>query len=88
MQKLTAAVVLCLLASACATPQQAAGTTTGAVGGAIVGGPVGAVVGGAAGAIIAAPGGPLSPPPGLCFVRDRHGHILYYAPNRPRVRPC
>jgi hypothetical protein len=79
-------ILICLSASACATPQQSAGTATGAVGGAIVGGPVGAVVGGVAGAAVAAPGGPLDP--GYCYVRDRGGNILYYRSGRPRLRRC
>jgi uncharacterized membrane protein len=52
---ITALVALGL--SACATRQQAATTTTGAVAGAVVGGPVGAVVGAGAGAVVGAPGG-------------------------------
>jgi hypothetical protein len=51
--------VACLLLAACSSPQQALGTTAGAVGGAVVGGPVGAVVGGAGGAVVTAPGAPL-----------------------------
>jgi hypothetical protein len=81
-----AAIALCLLAGACATPEQSAGTAAGAVGGAVVGGPIGAVVGGAAGAVVAAPGGPLSP--GYCYVRGRHGHILRHRDGSPVVRPC
>ena len=46
MRKFLLAVGICLAVSACQTPQQAAGTTTGVVAGAMVGGPVGAVVGG------------------------------------------
>ena len=42
MRKLILAGALCLIASACQTPQQAADTTTGVVAGAAVGGPVGA----------------------------------------------
>jgi hypothetical protein len=51
--------IVCLLLAACSSPQQALGTTAGAVGGAVVGGPVGAVVGGAGGAVVTAPGAPL-----------------------------
>ena len=41
MQKLVFVASLCLLAGACATQQQAAGTAVGAGAGALVGGPVG-----------------------------------------------
>jgi hypothetical protein len=85
MQKIVV-MLLCLSASACATQEQSAGTAAGAVGGALVGGPVGAVVGGAAGAVVAGPGGPLDP--GYCYVRGRHGRILYHRDGRPRVRRC
>ena len=75
MRNLFLAVVICLAASACQTPQQSAGTATGVVAGAVVGGPVGAVVGGVAGATVTAPGGPLSP--GYCYVHNRRGQLLY-----------
>jgi uncharacterized protein YcfJ len=55
MHKLFFAGALCLLATACQTPQQTAGTTSGVVAGAVVGGPVGAVVGGMAGAAVTGP---------------------------------
>ena len=80
------ALALCLLAAACATPQQTVGTATGAGVGAVVGGPVGAVVGGAVGAVTTAPGGPLSP--GYCYVRGRYGHILRHHNGSPVVRRC
>jgi osmotically inducible lipoprotein OsmB len=57
MQKLVFVASLCLLAGACATQQQAAGTAVGAGTGALVGGPVGAVVGAGVGAVATAPGG-------------------------------
>src|SRR5215210_4026238 len=66
MRKLILAVVICLTAAACQTPQQSAGTATGVVAGAVVGGPVGAVVGGVVGATATAPGGPLSPGIATC----------------------
>jgi hypothetical protein len=44
MRKLIFAAAVCLVAAACQTPQQSAGTATGVVAGAVVGGPVGAVV--------------------------------------------
>ena len=50
MRKLIFVAAVCLVAAACQTPQQSAGTATGVVAGAVVGGPVGAVVGGVAGA--------------------------------------
>jgi uncharacterized protein YcfJ len=86
MCKLILAGALCLIASACQTPQQAAGTTTGVVAGAAVGGPVGAVVGGVAGATVTAPGGPLSP--GYCHVQNRRGQLLSDRAGRPLVRRC
>jgi outer membrane lipoprotein SlyB len=57
MQKLSLAVLLCLVASACATRQQATSTAVGATAGAVVGGPVGAALGAGAGAVAGAPGG-------------------------------
>ena len=86
MRNLFLAVVICLAASACQTPQQSAGTATGVVAGAVVGGPVGAVVGGVAGATVTAPGGPLSP--GYCYVHNRRGQLLYDRAGRPLVRRC
>ena len=55
MQKLILASLLCLVAAACASPQQATGTAAGATAGALVGGPVGAVVGAGIGAAATAP---------------------------------
>ena len=86
MRNVSLAIVGCLFAAACATPEQSVGTGTGAVAGAVVGGPVGAVVGGVAGAAVTAPGGPLDP--GYCYVRDRHGNIRYHADGTARVRRC
>jgi uncharacterized protein YcfJ len=86
MKKIGLVLLMCLSAAACATPQQSAGTASGAVAGALVGGPVGAVVGGVAGAAVSAPGGPLDP--GYCYVRNRNGEILYHRDGRPRVRRC
>ncbi|WP_188312080.1 hypothetical protein [Salinarimonas soli] len=57
MPKILFVSALCLLASACATQQQATSTAVGATAGAVVGGPVGAVVGAGAGAVAGAPGG-------------------------------
>ena len=55
MQKFVLVTALCLLAGACATPQQPTGTAVGATAGAVVGGPVGAVVGAGIGAAATAP---------------------------------
>ena len=77
------ALALCLLAAACATPQQTVGTATGAGVGAVVGGPVGAVVGGAVGASLRRLAAP-----GYCYVRGRHGHILRHHNGSPVVRRC
>jgi outer membrane lipoprotein SlyB len=57
MPKLALATLLCLLAAACATRQQATSTAVGATAGAVVGGPVGAAVGAGAGAVAGSPGG-------------------------------
>jgi uncharacterized protein YcfJ len=81
MRKLIFAAAACLVATACQTPQQSAGTATGVVAGAVVGGPVGAVVGGVAGAAVTAPGGPLSP--GYCYVQNRRGQLVYSRSGQP-----
>jgi hypothetical protein len=57
MRKFAIIAVLCLVAGACSTRQQATGTAVGAATGALVAGPVGAVVGAGVGAVTAAPGG-------------------------------
>ena len=78
MNKIALALLATLTLGACATPQQTAGTTAGAIGGAVVGGPVGAVVGGAAGAVVAGPAGPMGGPyHHRCHYRDRYGHRHY-----------
>ena len=76
MKKALLIVLGALTLDACATPQQSAGTTAGAVGGAVVGGPVGAVVGGAAGAVVTAPWSPLGGSYRYrCHYRDRYGYV-------------
>ena len=86
MKNVSLALLVCLTAAACSTPQQSTGTATGAVGGALVGGPVGAVVGGVAGAAVTAPGAPLGA--GYCYARDRNGNIRTYANGRARTYRC
>jgi len=69
MRKLSLVLFTCLGLAACATRQQALGTATGVVAGAVVAGPVGAVVGGTAGAIVTAPRG---------YRRSHYGRRAYY----------
>jgi uncharacterized membrane protein len=78
MGKIALALLASLTLAACASPQQAVGTSAGAVGGAIIGGPVGAVVGGAAGAVVTRPGSILGGPHYRCHYRDRYGHVHYH----------
>jgi len=93
MRKIALAILIPLALAACQTPQQTAGTATGAAAGAVVGGPVGAVVGGAVGAAATAPGaaaipGMGVPPAGYCYVATRSGQVLVDRSGRPRLRRC
>jgi len=78
MKRIASVLLATLVLGACATPQQTAGTTAGAVGGALIGGPVGAVVGGATGAVVTSPGAPLGGSYHRCRYYDRYGHVHYH----------